>query len=69
MWKTSRDENKLAGVLQKVESAPTIPIVFEPMALTHAEVTDLKAKIRAACPAVDSAEFRQNASSHLSCTR
>jgi phosphatidylserine/phosphatidylglycerophosphate/cardiolipin synthase-like enzyme len=69
IWKTGRDEARLAELLQKVATAPTIPIVFEPMALTHAEVTDLKAKIRAACPAVDSAEFRQNASLHLSCTR
>lgn len=69
IWSTGRDEGRLAALLQKVATASSIPIVFDPMALTHAEITDLKAKIRAACPAVDSAEFRQNASSHLSCTR
>jgi hypothetical protein len=39
------------------------------MALTHAEVTDLKQKIRAACPAVDSTAYRQNAAAHQTCTR
>ena len=69
IWKTGKDEGKLAALLQKVATAPTIPIVFDPMALTHAEITDLKSKIRTACPAVDSTAFRQAAASHLSCTR
>jgi phosphatidylserine/phosphatidylglycerophosphate/cardiolipin synthase-like enzyme len=69
IWKTGKDDNKLAALLQKVATAPTIPIVFEPMALTHAEITDLKSKIRTACPAVDSLAFRQNAASHQNCTR
>lgn len=69
IWNTGRDEGRLASLVEKVTTAPTIPIVFDPMALTHAEITDLKQKIRSACPAVDSAEFRQNASTHLSCTR
>ncbi len=69
MWNTSRDDDKLAGVLQRVESSPTIPIVFEPMALSWNEVTNLKSRIRANCPAVDSTAFRQNAAGHQSCTR
>lgn len=69
IWKTGKDDGKLAALQQKVATQATIPIVFEPMALTHAEVTDLKNKIRTACPAVDSTAFRQAAASHLSCTR
>lgn len=69
IWQTGRDEHRLESLLEKVENAPSIPIVFEPMALSHAEISDLKQKIRAACPKVDSAEYRQHAGSHLSCPR
>jgi phosphatidylserine/phosphatidylglycerophosphate/cardiolipin synthase-like enzyme len=69
IWKTGKDDDKLAALQQKIATQPTIPIVFEPMALTHAEITDLKSKIRTACPAVDSTAFRQNAASHQNCTR
>jgi phosphatidylserine/phosphatidylglycerophosphate/cardiolipin synthase-like enzyme len=69
IWKTGRDENKLAALQQKIATQTTIPIVFEPMALTHAEITDLKSKIRTACPAVDSTAYRSNAAAHQTCTR
>jgi phosphatidylserine/phosphatidylglycerophosphate/cardiolipin synthase-like enzyme len=69
IWKTGKDENRLATLQQKIASQSTIPIVFEPMALTHAEVTDLKNKIRTACPAVDSTAYRTNAAAHQTCTR
>lgn len=69
IWKTGRDENKLAALQQKIATQSTIPIVFDSMALTHAEITDLKSKIRTACPAVDSTPFRSNAAAHQTCTR
>lgn len=69
IWKTGKDDNKLATLQQKIATQSTIPIVFDSMALTHAEITDLKQKIRAACPAVDSTAFRQNAAAHTTCTR
>ena len=69
IWKTGRDENKLADLEHKIAADPTIPIVFDPMALTQAEVTDLKEKIRTACPAVDSAPYRAHAAVHTTCTR
>lgn len=69
IWKTGKDESKLAALQQKIATQQTIPIVFDSMALTHAEITDLKSKIRAACPAVDSTAFRQNAAAHTTCTR
>jgi phosphatidylserine/phosphatidylglycerophosphate/cardiolipin synthase-like enzyme len=68
IWNTGND-GKLAALKQKIATQSTIPIVFDPMALTHAEVTDLKSKIRTACPAVDSTEYRQNAAGHTTCTR
>lgn len=52
-----------------VRIARSSPIVFEPMALTQPEIAALKSKIRAACHAVDSAEYRTAASSHQVCRR
>jgi phosphatidylserine/phosphatidylglycerophosphate/cardiolipin synthase-like enzyme len=69
IWKTGRDENKLAAVNARIDAPGDFPIVFEPMALTQTEVTALKNKIRTACPAVDSAEYRSAASSHMACRR
>jgi phosphatidylserine/phosphatidylglycerophosphate/cardiolipin synthase-like enzyme len=69
IWKTGEDDNRLAALQQKIATQSTIPIVFEPMALTHAEITDLKQKIRSACPAVDSTAYRTNAAAHQTCTR
>ena len=66
---TGRAEGKLADLIETVENESTIPIVFEPMALTWQEITDLKAKIRSECPAVDSTEYRSNAAAHQTCTK
>lgn len=69
MWKTGRDENKLASVTQRVESSSSIPLVFDPMALTWSEVSTLKSKIRTNCPAADSEDFRRNPGAHMTCQR
>lgn len=69
MWKTGRDENALAALLQKVETQDTFPIVFAPMALTWSEVSNLKQRIRTRCPAVDSTPFRTLPATHMTCTR
>jgi phosphatidylserine/phosphatidylglycerophosphate/cardiolipin synthase-like enzyme len=67
IWKTGRDTDKLAAVNARIEQGGAFPIVFDPMALTHAEVTALKDKIRSACPSVDTPEFRSAAASHTVC--
>jgi phosphatidylserine/phosphatidylglycerophosphate/cardiolipin synthase-like enzyme len=69
MWKTGKDDNKLATLLDRIENAPNIPLVFDAMALTWSEVTNLKQRIRTNCPAVDSAAFRSNAAGNMSCPR
>jgi phosphatidylserine/phosphatidylglycerophosphate/cardiolipin synthase-like enzyme len=69
IWKTGRDENKLAAVNAKIEQGGAFPIVFDPMALTWAEVTALKQKIRTSCPSVDTPEYRSAAASHTVCFR
>ena len=67
MWTTG--EGLLPALREKIETQSTIPIVFDAMALTWKEVRDLKSLIAAECPDVNSAEFRQNAPSHKTCTK
>jgi len=67
IWDTGRTE--LAGLRTKIMNDATIPIVFPSMALTYQEFGDLRALIRTSCPAVDSAEFRDNAAAHRTCTK
>jgi phosphatidylserine/phosphatidylglycerophosphate/cardiolipin synthase-like enzyme len=67
MWDVNRAA--LAPLRTKIQNDATIPIVFPSMALTYQEFGDLRALIRASCPAVDSEEFRSNASAHRTCTK
>jgi len=69
IWKTGKDENKLSALNARIDQGGEFPIVFDAMALTGDEVTALKQKIRAACPAVDSLEFRKLPSAHKVCNR
>lgn len=69
IWKTGRDENKLSALNAKIDAGGDFPIVFDPMALTWSEVTALKQKMRAACPAIDSQEYRSEPASHQFCDR
>lgn len=69
IWKTGRDDSRLATLQADIDQPGDFPIVFDPMALTHAEVAALKTKIRAACPPIDSIEYRSGAASHTVCRR
>ncbi|MBX3205974.1 MAG: hypothetical protein KF764_12960 [Labilithrix sp.] len=69
MWGTGREEDKLSALLDRVENADVIPLVFDSMALTWSEVSDLKQRIRTNCSAADSAEYRRHAASHQTCPR
>jgi len=69
IWETGRAEGKLASLSDKVKNDTTIPIVFDPMALSWQEVTDLKTLIRTNCPDVDSSPYRTAAASHQTCTK
>jgi phosphatidylserine/phosphatidylglycerophosphate/cardiolipin synthase-like enzyme len=69
LWVTGDEAGLLASLTDKVKTAPVIPIVFEPMALTWTQVTDLKQLIAKSCPAVNSAEYRSAAPSHQICTK
>lgn len=69
IWKTGKDDNKLSALNARIDQGGEFPIVFDAMALTGEEITALKQKIRAACPAVDTMEFRKLPSAHKACSR
>jgi phosphatidylserine/phosphatidylglycerophosphate/cardiolipin synthase-like enzyme len=69
LWATGKAEGLLSKLETTVKTADTIPLVFEPMALTHTEVTSLKALIRKNCPAVDSTIYRTDPVAHQTCPR
>lgn len=68
MWETGAGsyEPLLADI---TSGAGDVPLVFGSMALTWAEVDVLKDEIRAACPVVDSEEYRDDPAAHLTCPR
>ena len=61
--------SSVAALNARIDQGGDFPIVFDAMALTGDEVTALKQKIRAACPAVDTMEFRKLPSAHRVCSR
>lgn len=67
LWK--QGDGLLPELRARIEADPTIPLVFPAMSLGWSEVRDLKSLIAAECPAVNSAEFRQNAPGHQTCTK
>lgn len=69
LWNTERDTSTYADLLDTVATASTIPLVFEPMALDHAEIATLKDLIVDNCPDVYSDPFKDDPASHKVCFR
>lgn len=69
IWQTGRAGDLLSALRSEIASADSIPIVFEPMALTWQEFTDLRALIMENCTQVNSDEFRRNPAAHKVCPR
>lgn len=69
LWATDASKAKLGALKDKIENASTIPLVFDAMALSWQEVTDLKSLIVANCPKVNSAEYRNDPPGHTVCPR
>lgn len=69
IWETGRAEGRYDDLSETVQTAPVIPLVFEPMALSWQEVTGLKALIRDNCPAVNSPAYRSDPAGHKTCPR
>jgi phosphatidylserine/phosphatidylglycerophosphate/cardiolipin synthase-like enzyme len=66
IWETKSD-GALEELLAQVQSGSDFPIVFEPMALTHSQVRNLKSEIIDNCPDVNSSEYRSNPAAHRFC--
>jgi phosphatidylserine/phosphatidylglycerophosphate/cardiolipin synthase-like enzyme len=69
LWSLARDENRLGSLREEIETASSVPLVFDPMSLTWQEVTDLKDLIRDNCSDVNSSEFRAHPEQHKYCPR
>jgi phosphatidylserine/phosphatidylglycerophosphate/cardiolipin synthase-like enzyme len=69
IWETGRADDLLTELRDQISTADTIPIVFDSMALTWQEFTDLRALIMENCTQVNSDEFRKNAAAHKVCPR
>ena len=67
LWDTKRD-GTYEALMTSVQNDPVIDLVFEPMALTHAEVDALKDAIVAVCPEVYSQAFKDDPAAHQTCT-
>jgi phosphatidylserine/phosphatidylglycerophosphate/cardiolipin synthase-like enzyme len=69
MWSTDADGSQLADLQQKITTSSSIPLVFDPLALTWQQVNNLKSLIVANCPQVNSTEYRDDPASHKYCPR
>ena len=69
IWETGRADDLLTELRGEISTADTIPIVFDSMALTWQEFTDLRSLIMDNCTQVNSDEFRRNAAAHKVCPR
>jgi phosphatidylserine/phosphatidylglycerophosphate/cardiolipin synthase-like enzyme len=67
MWITGEAQNRYMRTMDNVRAGSGFPIVFDSMALTWDQVTELKRAMRTACPAVDSPEFRTDPAGHRYC--
>ncbi|MCP4873038.1 MAG: DUF1669 domain-containing protein [Proteobacteria bacterium] len=66
IWATGTGP-ELDQLMAQVTSGEDFPIVFDSMALTHAQVTGLKDAIKANCPDINSDEYKSSPQSHHTC--
>jgi phosphatidylserine/phosphatidylglycerophosphate/cardiolipin synthase-like enzyme len=69
LWTAGRGPDLLPGLRGRIATASSIPLVFDSMALSWQELTDLKALVRTHCTAVDSDAFRDDPAAHRTCAR
>lgn len=68
LWVTGEEDGLYGALMDEVVGATSdFPIVFESMALTWDQVTELKHAIRDACPQINSEDYRRNAARHRYC--
>ena len=69
IWETGRGD-EYSNLLEVVRGEdPVFPIVFESMALSWGQVTELKDAIRSECPEINSHSYRTRPQSHQDCER
>ncbi len=69
MMRTDEDRSIWDILIDDVSNADVIPLVFDSMALTWDEVTELKSLIADNCEQVNSYDYRKNPSQHKICPR
>lgn len=71
IWQTGAADNRYNELLAQIndETVQSFPIVFDPMAITWEQVTHLKGRIRAVCPAINSEAFRTQPEDHYVCEK
>ena len=70
IWDTAVQDGDYEALVDLITNTDEdIPLVFDSMALTWQQVTDLKSLIREHCPAVDSDEYRDDPNGHRVCPR
>ncbi len=70
IWTTGETDHLYENLMDEIENGSgPVPIVFDSMALTWPQVTELKQAIRDACPDVNSDDYRRNPQDHRTCYR
>ena len=70
IWETGRADGVLEELLHIIDdTGDPIPIVFDAVALDWQQLDDLKRRIRQACPAINSDDYRNNPEDHTVCER
>jgi len=69
MFETRRAGTTLADLRNQISTSATIPLAWDPVALTWAEFDGLRTLIRSNCTLADSQEFRDNPAAHKTCPR
>ncbi len=69
MWVTGDAEGLLQSLTDEVQTSSNVPLVFEPMALTWDQVTELKALIKDNCAVINSTDYRTHPEDHYYCPR
>ena len=69
IWTMNRDNGTLEGLIDEVNGASSIPLVFTPMSLEWSQVTSLKSEIRSNCSDINTAPYRSEPENHRWCPR
>ena len=68
IWETGHEEDRFDSLIEEIEgSEEEIDLIFEPIALTWEQVTQVRSAIRDRCPDVDSEPYRRYPENHRSC--